>query len=566
VLAAGVITSAPAAQERINQDVYWKIRQEATANSKILQTVHMLTDLYGSRLTGSPSLKASAEWVIQQTQAWGLQNGRLEPWDFAAAYGRTGWTNDRLSAHIVSPVKDALVVEAVAWTPGTKGPVRAQATRVTLPQRATREALATELEKLRESVRGRVVLVGEPLRVPVSFNPPVRRLEEGALLTQVNNAAQQANQPTGQPAPQTPPNPPNQPAQQNQATQPQPATPRQLTNNEIQRQFNEFLVSAGAVVRVNDARREHGQIRAFGAGSATNGGTVLLPTVVMRNEDYGRIWRLLTDGRPVELEFDITNTTYPEGATAYNVSIEIPGTDKADEVVMLGGHLDSWHSATGATDNAIGCAVTMEAVRILSAIGVKPHRTIRLALWSGEEQGLFGSQAYVREHFGTFEEPKPAYAKFAGYVNIDTGTGLVRTMSVFGPAAAGTILTEALAPLRDLGVVGATITNSRASGSSDHSSFNAAGLPGINVNQDPIEYDTHTWHSNLDTYERIVEEDVKKAAIVIASAVYHLAMRDEQLPKFTKETMPRRQPTPQQQQAPALAQPAPAPAPTGVRK
>jgi Zn-dependent M28 family amino/carboxypeptidase len=286
----------------------------------------------------------------------------------------------------------------------------------------------------------------------------------------------------------------------------------------------------------------------------------------MRNEDYGRIWRLLADGRPVELEFDITNTTYPEGATAYNVSVEIPGTDKADEVVMLGGHLDSWHSATGATDNAIGCAVTMEAVRILSAIGVRPRRTIRLALWSGEEQGLFGSQAYVREHFGTFEEPKPAHARFAGYVNIDSGTGLVRTMSVFGPAAAGTVLTEALAPLRDLGVLGATTTNSRASGSSDHSSFNAAGLPGINVNQDPIEYDTHTWHSNLDTYERIVEDDVKKAAIVIASAVYHLAMRDEQLPRFTKETMPRRPPTPQQPQAPAPAQPAPAPAPTGVRK
>jgi len=232
------------------------------------------------------------------------------------------------------------------------------------------------------------------------------------------------------------------------------------------------------------------------------------------------------------------------GRTAYNEIVEIPGTDKAEEIVMLGGHLDSWHAATGATDNAIGCAVTMEAVRILSAIGVKPRRTIRLALWSGEEQGLFGSKAYVREHFGTFEDPKPAYSKFAGYVNIDSGTGLVRGMTVFGPAAAATVLSEALAPLRDLGMLGATTTTSRASGSSDHSSFNEAGLPGINVIQDPIQYDTHTWHSNLDTYERIVEEDVKKAAITIASAVYHLAMRDELLPRLTKDQMPRRPPQP----------------------
>ena len=522
VVLVGVITVVVAAEERIDQDVYWKIRREAMTNSTILQTVHILTDLYGPRLTGSPNLKAAGEWVVKQMQEWGLKNGTLEPWDFGAAYGRPGWTNDRLSAHIVSPVKDALVVEALAWTPGTNGPVHAQAVRLTLPQRPTRDTLAAELEKVRDTVQGKVVLVGEPLRIPVTFNPPAMRREESQILNPPNAAQPQA--PTAPQAPQAPP------------------SPRPLTNNEIQQQLNAFLVSAGAVVRVNDARRENGQIRAFGAGNGNSGGqgTVLPPTVVMRNEDYGRIWRLLADNRPVELEFDIVNTTYPEGRTAYNVSVEIPGTDKADEVVMLGGHLDSWHASTGATDNAIGCAVTMEAMRILSAIGVKPRRTIRLALWSGEEQGLFGSKAYVREHFGTFEEPKPAYSKFAGYVNIDTGTGLVRGMTVFGPAAAGTVLTEALAPLRDLGVVGAMITSSRASGSSDHSSFNEAGLPGINVIQDPIQYDSHTWHSNLDTYERIVEDDVKKSAITIASAVYHLAMRDEQLPRFTKDTMPRR--------------------------
>jgi Zn-dependent M28 family amino/carboxypeptidase len=266
----------------------------------------------------------------------------------------------------------------------------------------------------------------------------------------------------------------------------------------------------------------------------------------------------VSDGRSVELEFEIINRTHPEGRTSYNVVAEIPGTDKADEVVMLGGHLDSWHAGTGATDNAIGCAVMMEAARIIVATGAKPRRTVRVALWSGEEQGLLGSQAYVREHFGTAEQPKAEFAKFAGYFIVDNGTGRARGLAVFGPPAAGTILREAVASFKDLGILGATTTRSRQRGGTDHTSFNEAGLPGIGVIQDPIEYQSYTWHTNLDTYERIVEDDVKKAAIVIAGAVYHLAIRDEQLPRFSKDEMPRR---PQQQQQPA---PAPTPSPTPV--
>jgi Zn-dependent M28 family amino/carboxypeptidase len=320
-------------------------------------------------------------------------------------------------------------------------------------------------------------------------------------------------------------------------------------------QLNQFLLTNGARVRINDAGRDHGQIRAFSNRNYDT--SKIVPTVVMRNEDYGRIWRLLGDGRAVELEFDIVNHTYPEGRTSYNTIAEIPGGDKADEVVMLGGHLDSWHAATGATDNAIGCAVMMEAARILSAMAVKPRRTIRVALWSGEEQGLLGSQAYIREHFGTFEDSKPEFAKFAGYFNIDNGTGRPRGMTVFGPPAAATVLREAIAPLKDLGVLGATTTRSRQRGGSDHTSFNAAGLPGITVGQDPIQYNSYTWHTNLDTYERIVEEDVMKSAIVVASAVYHLAMRDETLPLFPKDQMPQAPRPPQnqanQQQPPATA-------------
>ncbi|MGH9253893.1 MAG: M20/M25/M40 family metallo-hydrolase [Vicinamibacterales bacterium] len=551
---AGVAVAAVvsvAAEERIDHEVYWKIRQEAIGNSKILQTVHFLTDVYGPRLTGSPNLKAAGEWAVEQMHAWGLKNGQLEPWD----WGRPGWTNERLSAHIVSPVKDALVTEVQAWTPGTNGAVRGQALQLTLPERPTHDVLTAHLDQLKATVKGRIVLVGAPQQVRVTFNPPALRREDADVLSQLTQ-------------------PPAQGGQQQQQQQAQrDGQPRPLTNNQIQEQLNQFLVANGALVRVNDAGRDHGQIRAFGRPGVAQEANFDLakapPTLVMRNEDYGRIWRLLAGGRSVELELDIVNRIHPEGRTAYNVIAEIPGTDKADEVVMLGGHLDSWHAGTGATDNAIGCAVTMEAARILAAIGVKPRRTVRVALWSGEEQGLLGSQAYVREHFGMVEQPKPEHAKFAGYINIDTGTGRARAMTVFGPPAAGTILREALAPLSDLGVLGATTTRNRQRGGTDSTSFNEAGLPGINVMQDPIEYGSYTWHTNLDTYERIVEEDVKKSAIAIAAAVYHLAMRDEQLPRFTAEEMPRRpgqqQQQQQQPQVPTTSQPAQAqPAQTGA--
>ena len=258
----------------------------------------------------------------------------------------------------------------------------------------------------------------------------------------------------------------------------------------------------------------------------------------MRNEDYGRISRILADGTPVELEFDIVNKVYAEGRTAFNTIAEISGTDKEDEIVMLGGHLDSWHSATGATDNAIGCATMMEAARILKALGVAPRRTIRVALWSGEEEGLLGSQAYVNEHFGSFESQKPEYATLVAYLNIDSGTGRARGAGVFGPASAATVVRQALAPFQDLGVAGAAATTSRNLGGTDSTSFNNAGLPGIGFGQDPIEYNTHTHHTNLDTYERVIEDDVKASAIAIAATLYQLAMRDDMLPRLPAAQMP----------------------------
>jgi hypothetical protein len=478
------VTVSPHAQERVDHETFWKIREEATTNSHILRTAHMLTDRYGPRPTGSPNLKAAGEWAVRQLESWGLQNGRMEPWD----WGNPGWLNERLAAHVVSPVKDHLVAEALAWTPGTSGPVRAAAVQITLPVRPTKEQLSAHLEALRNTVRGKIVLVGAHQQVSVTFNDMPERRDDRDVL-QILNAPPAAGR-GGPPSTQTPAAPDRRP----------------LTNTQLNAQVYDFLIAAGARVRVNDAARDHGQIRAFANNTYDPGRAI--PTVVLRNEDYGRLSRLLADDENVELEFDIVNRTYPEGRTSYNATAEIRGT--TDQIVMVGGHLDSWHAATGATDNAIGCAVAMEAVRILKAIGARPHRTIRVALWSGEEQGMRGSRAYVRQQFGTFEEPKPGFSRLSGYVNIDYGTGRVRSMTVFGPATAALALRDALAPFKDLGVLGANSTRSRQSGNSDHASFSEAGLPSLNMLQDPIEYDNYTWHSNLDTYERIVEEDVIK--------------------------------------------------------
>jgi carboxypeptidase Q len=506
-----------------------RIRKEGMEHSQIMKTMHMLTDVYGPRLTGSPNHKRAADWAVKQMSDWGLQNAHLEPWDF----GHPGWLNERLTAHIISPVKDVLSCEVLAWTPSTRGAVRASAHQLILPERPSQEQLTALFEKEKANVRGRIVMVGKHTSLAVDLTPPAKR--------QTDEQAQQRFGPNPRPFPRPSPSP-----------SPAPGAPKPLTARQVDEQVDAFLKGNGARVRVNDAGRVFRQIRAFNNRSFDV--NKVLPTIVMSNEDYGRITRILADGTAVILEFDIVNRVYPEGKTSYNTIGEIPGTDKADEVIMLGGHLDSWHAATGATDNAIGCAIMMEAARILQTLGLKPRRTIRVALWSGEEQGLLGSQAYVKQHFGSFENPKPGFEKFGGYFNIDSGTGRVRGAGVFGPPEAANIMRKILEPFKDDGVVGAAASRSRNLGGSDNTSFNQAGLPGIGMGQDPIEYNSHTWHTNLDTYERILEDDVKKDAVTVAWSVYQLAMRDDLLPRFAKDTMPPL-PTPTPADPPATTAP-----------
>ena len=525
-----------------SNEINAQIRKEGMENSKIMHTLHVFTDLYGPRLTGSPNHVNAAKWAAEEMKRWGFDNTALEAWDF----GHPGWVNDRHTGLMISPQSDTLTFEVLAWTPSTNGvvtadavhliiPTPASATGSPVPQPPTQEELTAYLNSVKAKVQGKIVLVGKPSFIDQSRDPAPKRIKDE------DNAKRFDPDPTKRPA-----------GGQGRPGQ-TPATPRPnaLTSAQVNEQLDKFLLENGVLVRINESQLDRGAVRAF--NNRTFDITKVVPTVVMRNEDFGRISRLLANGTPVKLEFDLQSHIVPEGKTSYNVIGEIFGTDKKDEVVMLGGHLDSWHSATGATDNAVGCATMMEAARILKAIGVKPRRTIRVACWSGEEQGLLGSQAYVAQHFGTFENPKPEWAKFNGYFNIDSGTGRARGMSVFGPPEAATVLREAVQPFSDLGIAGAISSSGRNLGGTDSTSFNAAGLPGIGISQDPIEYFNVTWHTNLDTYERIIESDAKSSAVTIAAALYQLVMRDEMLPRFKAEEMPKPAETPTPSPTPAAA-------------
>lgn len=501
------------ADEKINTEINWRIRREVTQNSQIMNLVRKLTDVHGPRLTGSPNFKAASDWAIQQMKQWGMQNENLERWEF----GHPGWNCDKYIVRVLSPYKDTLNTRVVAWTPSTKGVVLAKTVQITPPEHPTEESLATYLNGVKDEVRGRIVLVGAYREIPIQFNPAYKRREDAELRAQYDPV---------NPAPPPYPKQPDQPA----------GDPKILDSRAIDEKIDAFLLENAALVRVTDAARIHGQIRVFANNTLNTARAV--PGIVIRNEDYGRISRLMSDGIEIEMEVEISNTIYSEQQNSWNVVAEIPGNDLKEQVVMMGAHIDSWHAGTGATDNATGVAVMMEAARILRALGVMPRRTIRVALWGGEEQGLLGSKSYVRDHFGTFEAQKPEFAGLSAYINLDSGTGRVRGASAFGPPEAAEVLRKILEPFGDLGVIGASALKARSYGGTDSYSFSWAGLPGINLSQDPIEYMTNTWHTDLDTYERVLEGDLKQCVMVVASLAYHLAMRDEMLPRFSADSMP----------------------------
>lgn len=490
-------------------DVNARIREEGLERSRIMETIHYLTDRYGPRLTGSPSLERAGEWALSRLESYGLTNAHAEPWEF----GHPGWENERASVHVISPIVSPLMCEVLAWTPSTNGTTVAPAVHLVPPDGPTAEELEAYLAAQQDRVTGKAVFLGSGEGEPFAYDRPARLDDE-----QVARDYEPDNMST-----------------------PYPYRRRvrdttRVSSGEVTDRITAMLKERDAALIVRPAQQKDGMIQAFGADSQDPSRE--LPTVILARQDYGRLARLMASGFPVTLEATIVNRTYPDGRTAYNYIADIPGTDRADEVVMIGGHLDSWHAGTGATDNATGSAVMIEAARILQALELKPRRTIRVALWSGEEQGLLGSVAYVKEHYGSFEDQKPGYEKFGGYLNVDMGTGRVRGATVFGPTEAAQVLEDALAPFADLGVAGGRPSQSRSLGGSDYTAFNQAGLPGISMGQDPIRYFSHTWHTDLDTYEQVLEDDVKQAAVVVAALAYALATRDELLPRFIDGEMP----------------------------
>jgi carboxypeptidase Q len=522
--ALAVLAGAPSpAQEKLDWATLGRIRDEGFRRSQVMETAGQLTDVHGPRLTGSPQYKVAAEWARQQLEAWGLASAHLESWPF----GR-GWSFERCSAHVVSPMSFPLVALPKAWSAGTNGPVRGKVMRI----KAESEA---DVEKLKGQIAGMVLWVGQPrdLKAPEDGGVFKRYTEK-----QLDDIEQY--QIPGARGGRGPMGPVDREAF--------------LKRRRVQQALDKLYAAERPMAVVEPSERDANVLRLGGARSYKKGDPQPVTQLVVSASQWNRVARLLDRKIDIEVELDVKAAFHEDDTNGYNVVAELPGTDKKGEVVMLGGHLDSWHPGTGATDNAAGSAVMMEAIRILKAIDAKPRRTVRLGLWGGEEQGLLGSRAYVNEHFASRPEPKeagpdelpsfmrneppapitlkPDHAKLAAYFNLDNGTGKIRGIYLQENSAVKPILESWMEPVADLGATRITMRNT---GGTDHQSFDAVGLPGFQFIQDPIEYmdgsffGTH--HTDADTYDRLQREDLMQAAVVIATFAYEAAMRDELLPR-----------------------------------
>ncbi len=538
-------TAAQPAPAKPSNDPIDRIKDEGMNRSQVMQTLSYLTDVIGPRLTASPNLKRANEWTRDKMKEWGLENAHLEAW---GPFGR-GWSLRSFYAEVTEPQAIPLIAFPKAWSPGTNG---LQTTEVVYLEAKDEK----ELEKYKGTLKGKIVLSAPIKEVKALFDAPGRRLTEKQLLALADapDPAKQRGGPMGD-----------------------------MANNP---QFMEFVKNA-----VLDARRlkflvNEGVTAILAPPYNGDGGTIFLeqaevprdiksenpmmaiaemfmgnvnawskdapktlPQITVAREQYNRLLRILQAGEKLQMRLNLDVQFHEQDLMAYNTIAELPGTDKKDELVMVGAHIDSWHSGTGATDNGAGCAVAMEAVRILKALNLQPRRTIRVALWSGEEQGLFGSRAYVKDHFGEREASspmaemaammgggggnakiikKPDYDKFSAYFNLDNGTGKIRGVYLQGNEAVRPIFREWLMPFRDLGATTLTISNT---GGTDHLSFDAIGLPGFQFIQDDVEYSTRSHHSNMDVFDRIQADDMKQASTIMAAFLYNAAMMEEKLPR-----------------------------------
>ncbi|MGA8110067.1 MAG: M20/M25/M40 family metallo-hydrolase [Acidobacteriaceae bacterium] len=517
------------AVEKLDLTMYQRIREEGFQHSHIMQYASALTDDIGPRLTGSPNMAKANAWTRDQLTAMGCMNAHLDDW---GEFGM-GWQQLNTWVRMTAPDTAVFIAQATPWSPATDGPVTAPVVFVDIQN-------DSDFDKYRGKLAGKIVLLGEMRPVP-----PV----DEALLTRYTDKDLEeiASYPVG-------------------GGGMSPELRARLASYVQRMKLTDKLVEflgeekAVAVIRPSRDARDGGGSggtifddngAAMGRTPYIRGHEMKVPTVVMAIESYGRMYRLLEAHVPVQVQMDVETKFTGDHEHGYDTVAEIPGTDPQlkEQVVMVGGHLDSWIAGTGATDNGAGTLVAMEVMRILTALHVQPRRTIRIALWSGEEEGLFGSRGYVKEHFGyaplSTAPDQAALPEFmrraagpltilpeqrliSGYFNLDNGSGKIRGVYLQENAAEGPIFAQWIKPLKDLGVTTLTMRNT---GGTDHLSFDAVGIPGFQFIQDPLDYETRTHHSNMDVYEELRPADLQQAAVVEAIFVYNAAMRDQMLPR-----------------------------------
>ncbi len=498
----------------VDYDAIYRLKDEGFQRSQVMEISSYITDVYGPRLTGSPNIRAAGEWAVKKLTEWGAVRARLEDW---GTFGR-GWVNQHYEANVVSPSPWPIIGLPKAWTPGTEGVVTAEAVYAPIESEK-------DFDTWRGKVKGKIVLATPIREVKASFEPLATRYTDKELADL-------------------------------QEIDPKASNQRRYDMSRIQlmRKAITFFADEAPLAVLEPSRSGDGGTIFVQQGGAYNTKQPPPPgpfsftypanaptQIVLAVEHYDRLARMLDKKVPVTIELNVQNKM-TEDEKAFNVIAELPGTDKADEIVMLGAHFDSWHGGTGATDNGAGSAVMLEALRILKASGVTLRRTVRLALWSGEEQGLLGSKVYVKEHFADREtmQLKPEHGKVSAYFNVDNGTGAIRGVYLQGNEAVAPIFTSWMKPFENLGMKTLTLQNT---GGTDHLSFDAVGIPGFQFIQDPVEYETRSHHSNMDVYDRLQASDMMKNAVIVASFVYHAANRDAKLPR---KPLPKPQPAQQQ--------------------
>jgi carboxypeptidase Q len=493
--------SINAQTDAVDLEIVKKIRKEGLENSKVMDVAFYLTDGNGPRLQGSPGFMKAANYSKEKLKEYGLQNARLEAW---GEFGK-GWELQKSYVAMTAPYYRPLIALPKVWTGGTNGLVQAEVLLVD-------ETDTTALEQYKGKMKNKVILLYRDDKISPSFTPDAKRYTDEQLLEMANAAKESSTQ-------------------RDSTFMNRIAAMRKITY--FSNKTKEMAQKDGAIAFFSmNTLGKDGTLFVTGGGSYKLNDQENLLDIALAAEDYLNLCRLAKAGIPIKLDLDVKTKFYKEDLKGYNVLAEIPGSDPSlqEEVVMLGAHLDSWHTGTGATDNAAGSAVMMEAVRILKAIGVKPKRTIKIALWSAEEQGLHGSRNYVKNHLTDTLTMKSNAAgqKISAYFNLDNGTGKIRGIYLQGNEACGPIFSKWLQPFEDLGAKTVTIRNT---GGTDHLAFDRIGIPGFQFIQDPIEYSTRTHHTNMDTYDHLIADDLKQASVIVASFVYNAAMRKDMLPR-----------------------------------